>query len=135
MANDSQRGFMDSTPNDAQRISISLATLQAELGKLELRLVDRLNASLEGKAERVVQEQHTRELADVSSRISRLEQNAITRDDAVAKQVEQNAADIRDLKVVAGYKKWLWVQTVALIAIAVPLLGFLIDHWTTSGTP
>lgn len=108
---------MDS-PND-QRITVSLSTLQAELGKLELRIVDRLNDALSGKADKVVQEQHTRELADMSTRLLSLEQISIKRDGPEAAQIIQNTKDIAEGKNVQSFKRWLWAQTIALVGVAV----------------
>jgi hypothetical protein len=106
-----------------QRITVSLSTLQAELGKLELRLVDRLNGALESKGEKVVQEQHTRELQDLSTRLLSLEGTALTRDGALAQQVTINTRELDGLRSVTGYKRWLWAQTLALAAIALGVIG------------
>lgn len=114
-----------------QRISISLAALQAELGKLELRLVDRLNGALEGKADKTVQEHHSRELADISSRILTLEKEVVRREGPIVREVEEMQRRLSDLASVARYKRWLWAQTAALVGIAIPLALFFVDHAIT----
>jgi GTPase involved in cell partitioning and DNA repair len=114
-----------------QRISISLAQLQAELGKLELRLVDRLNGALANKADRVVQEQHSERINELAGRLQIMEKSVVYREGPVAQMVEANHKRLNDLSSVAKYKRWLWVQTAALAGIAVPAILFLIDHWVS----
>lgn len=122
MATDDKRGLMENTAGD-QRISTSVAVLQAELGKLELRLVDRLNEALAAKADKVVQEHHNRELADLSTRMLKMESSALTDEGIVAAQVKQNTSDLAELRNVAKFKKWLWAQTLALAAIAIAIIA------------
>ena len=118
-----------------ERISVSRSTLRAELGELELRLVDRLNGALESKADKVVQEQHTRELADISSRILTLEGAAVKKDGAeltaVRALAEANRKRLDEVSSVGRYKRWLWAQTAVLAGIAIPAVLFLIDHWVS----
>ena len=114
-----------------QRISISLAQLQAELGKLELRLVDRLNGALANKADKIVQEQHSERLADLGGRVSILEKSVVYREGPIVQMVESSAKRLDDLSSVSRYKRWLWAQTAVLAGIAVPAILFLVDHWVS----
>lgn len=118
-------------PTESRRISVSLADLRAELGSLELRLVDRLNVALASKADRSVQENLTLQMADVVVRMTSLEQNSLRRDGPIVKMVSDSAQEINNLKSVAGYRKWLWAQTIALTGIAVPVLFFAVDSLTS----
>jgi GTPase involved in cell partitioning and DNA repair len=119
----------DGHPNDNQRVSVSLAQLRAELTALELRLVDRLNIALANKADRVSVEELMVRFSDVQSRISVLEQRAIVRDGPQAAKIEKLEQEVGNLLSLAGYKRWLWAQTVALVGIAVPLAAFFIENW------
>lgn len=118
-----------------ERISVSRSTLRAELGELELRLVDRLNGALDSKADKTVQEQHSRELADLSSRILTLEGAAVKKDGAeltaVRALAEANRKRLDEVSSVGRYKRWLWAQTAVLAGIAIPAVLFLIDHWVS----
>ena len=111
------------------RVSVSLAQLRAELTSLELRLVDRLNGALLNKADRVIVEQHSQRLSDFGARLQNLENTTVKRDGPIVAKVETIDQDITSLKTVAGYKKWLWAQTVALAGIALAILGI----WIQSG--
>lgn len=113
------------------RISVSLSTLRAELGQLELRLVDRLNAALSNKADRSVQDQHSLQLADVTTRLTGLEQSTIKRDGPVVQEVALHAQKLDRLESISGYRKWLLAQGVALIAVGIPVLIFAIDKATS----
>lgn len=112
----------------AERISVSISTLRYELGTLELRLVDRLNDALAQKADRQVQEQLQSAVADAVVRIQNLEGAAVKNDSPLAQKVERHDQEITNLRAVAGYKKWLWAQTIALIAIAAPLVAFVLEQ-------
>jgi hypothetical protein len=114
----------ESTPPE-QRVTISLSTLRAELSGLELRLVDRLNGALANKADRTVQEQLSTQLSDARSRISLLEANTVKREGPVVHMVEDHTKQLTNLQAIAGYKKWLWAQTVALAGIAIAIIGVL----------
>lgn len=114
-----------------QRISISLAQLQAELGKLELRLVDRLNGALANKADKIVQEQHSERLSGIDGRLTVLEKSVVYREGPIVQQVEASAKRLNDLSSVGKYKRWLWAQTAVLAGIAIPAVLFLIDHWVS----
>lgn len=113
------------------RVTVSLSTLRAELGALELRLVDRLNGALSNKADRAVLDQVVARQADGLSRLSLLEASTVKREGPVVAKIEQLEADMQNLKEVAKYKRWLWAQTIALCAIALPITGIVIDHWLT----
>lgn len=112
-----------------QRVTISLSTLRAELGALELRLVDRLNGALANKADRAILEQVVARQADGLSRLSILEREAVKKDGPIVQKIESLDLELNSLREVGKYKRWLWAQTAALIAIAVPIVGILIDHW------
>src|SRR5574337_814841 len=115
-----------------QRVTISLSPLRAELGALELRLVDRLNGALSGKADRAVVEQIAARSADNQARITLLEQAAVKHSDPLITKVNDLDQDMNSLREVGKYKKWLWAQTAALIGIAVPIIALFIDHnWIT----
>lgn len=114
-------------PGDT-RVSVSLAQLRAELTSLELRLVDRLNGALLNKADRAIVEQHSSRIADIGARVQNLEANTVKRDGPVIQKVEAIDQDITSLKTVAGYKKWLWAQTVALGGIAIAVIGMLAQN-------
>lgn len=109
------------TPNDP-RVSVSLSTLRAELTGLELRLVDRLNGALANKADRAILEQVMARQSDGLSRLAILETKAVLRDGPIVHEIEDHGRQLTNLQAVAGYKKWLWAQTVALVAIAIPLI-------------
>ena len=111
-----------------QRVTISLSTLRAELGALELRLVDRLNGALINKADRAVLDQVVARQADGMSRLSVLEQTVVKREGPIVSLIDEHERAINDLRAVAGYKRWLWAQTIALVGIAVPLAAVVIDH-------
>jgi len=117
---------MDPEPGE-QRVTVSLSTLRAELSGLELRLVDRLNGALLNKADRVIVEQHSQRLSDYGARLTTLENTVVKRDGPVVQKVDAIDQDITSLKTVAGYKKWLWAQTVALLGIALAVLGLLVQ--------
>lgn len=121
----------DGAPAPDGRITVSLSTLRAELTSLELRLVDRLNGALQNKADRAIVEQHSSRIADIGVRLQALENTTVKRDGPIVQKVEAIDSDITSLKTVAGYKKWLWAQTVALIAIAVPVLVFAFEQVTS----
>lgn len=116
------------TGGGEQRVTISLSTLRAELGALELRLVDRLNGALANKADRAILEQVVARQADGLSRLAIIEREAIKKDGPIVQKVEQLDLEFNSLREVSKYKRWLWVQTAALIAIAVPIVGIVIDH-------
>lgn len=113
---------------EPERINVSLSTLRAELTGLELRIVDRLNAALEHKADKAVQDQLALSMADVLSRVGTLEATTVKRDGPMVQKVETHEQEITNLQAVSGYKKWLWAQTFALIAIAVPLIAWGADR-------
>jgi hypothetical protein len=116
----------EETPPET-RVSISLSTLRAELTSLELRLVDRLNGALANKADRNVLDQISARQSDGLSRLAILEQKAVLSDGPLVQQVADHAQQLQNLQAVGGYKKWLWAQTVALIAIAIPLVLFILQ--------
>lgn len=115
------------TPGDT-RVSVSLAQLRAELTSLELRLVDRLNGALLNKADRVIVEQHSQRLSDYSARLQNLENTAVKVDGPVVAKVNSIDQDITSLKTVAGYKKWLWAQTIALSGIALAVVTLIAQN-------
>ena len=107
------------------RLSVSLSQLRAELTSLELRLVDRLNGALANKADRAIQEQLAQRVSDYGSRITILENNVLTKDGPIATKVDAIDQEVTALKTVAGYKKWLWAQTIALAGIAIAIVALL----------
>lgn len=113
------------------RVSISLSTLRAELGQLELRLVDRLNGALVNKADRAVLDQVVARQSEGLSRLNLLEANTVKREGPIVRQIEEHEKAINDLRAISGYKKWLWAQTVALIGVAVAVMGV----WLSVGSP
>lgn len=117
---------------EVTRVSVSLSTLRAELTGLELRIVDRLNGALANKADRAILDQVVARQADGLARVQRLEETTIKRESPFTQRVEGIEAEITKLGAVGNYKRWLWAQTIALIGIAIPLAGILIDHWATS---
>ena len=119
-------------PGDT-RVSVSLAQLRAELTGLELRIVDRLNGALSNKADRAIVEQHSQRLSDMGARLGNLEAVAVKVDSPLAQKVEDIDADVASLKTVAGYKKWLWAQTVALGGIAIAVIGLLMQNGGVAG--
>lgn len=116
---------------EVTRVSVSLSTLRAELTGLELRIVDRLNGALANKADRAILDQVVARQADGLARVQRLEETTIKREGPFTQRVELLESEIAELRAVGKYKRWLWAQTAALIAIAIPLAGILIDHWAT----
>lgn len=116
---------------ESTRVSVSLSTLRAELGALELRLVDRLNGALQNKADRAVLDQVVARQADGLSRLALLEASTVKREGPFAAKIEQLEKDIDNVKELGKYKRWLWAQTAALVAIAMPIAALLIDHWVT----
>jgi hypothetical protein len=46
----------------------------------------------------------------------------------LAQKVEDLDQDVQALKVVAGYRKWLWAQTIALSGIALAVAGLLAQN-------
>lgn len=111
------------------RVSVSLSTLRAELGSLELRLVDRLNGALQNKADRAVLDQVVARQSDGLSRLSLLEASAVRREGPIINRLETVEEEMTGLKEVGKYKRWLWAQTIALVAIAVPVLLYAIDSF------
>jgi glutathione S-transferase len=112
---------------EPERVSISLAQLRAELGALELRLVDRLNEAIAHKADLgIVTAVEQLVYANVN-RLIQLESTVVRH-----QEIDEEVADIKkqlgQLQSVAGYKKWLWAQTIALAAIAVAVFTALADH-------
>lgn len=97
-------------PAGEMRVSVSLAQLRAELTGLELRLVDRLNGALESKADKETLNLLQQQCVSTVDRISHMEQEMVS------------------LHEIAKYKKWLWAQTVALAAIAVPVIGYVANQ-------
>lgn len=120
-------------PNDNARVNVSLSQLRAELTSLELRLVDRLNGALQNKADRAIQDQLAARVSDMSSRLTLVEQNMVVKDGPRMQKLDDIDQDITALKTVAGYKKWLWAQTVALAAIAIPVIFYALEHVTSKG--
>ena len=114
-----------------ERISVSLSTLRAELSQLELRIVDRLNSALDHKADRAVQDQLAMSMADVVGRLGALENTTVKRDGPVVQKLEAHELEITNLQAIGGYRKWLLAQTVALVAIAVPVVIFAIEKATS----
>lgn len=123
----------DDLTGGEQRVTISLSTLRAELGALELRLVDRLNGALANKADRVVLDQVVARQADGLSRLTILEKEAVRREGPIVQRVVSLEEEMLSLREVGRYKKWLWAQTAALIGIAIPILALFIDHNWISG--
>ena len=119
-----------STPEPAAdtRVSVSLSTLRAELVSLELRLVDRLNGALANKADRVLLEQVISRQSDGLARLQKLESRAVMREGPLMLELEDHAKQLTNLQAVSGYKRWLWAQTVALIAIAIPVIVYALDQ-------
>lgn len=115
------------TPGPDQRITVSLSTLRAELGSLELRLVDRMNGALANKADRAILDQVVARQADGLSRLSILETRAIVRDGPVVHEIEEHAKQLTNLQAISGYKRWLWAQTFALCGIAAAVVGIWIQ--------
>jgi hypothetical protein len=104
-----------------QRVTISIATLRAELGQLELRLVDRLNIAVQGKAD-IHQLVDVERLATANAvRLTALESTVVT-PDRVALMENQ----VSNLQSIAGYKKWLYTQTAAIIAVAAAIVGLVV---------
>ena len=106
-------------------MTVSLSTLRAELTGLELRLVDRLNSALAGKADAGALTELTALSTANSARISILEQNAVVKDSPAIARLDAIEDDMRGLKAVAGYKKWLWAQTIALAGIAIAIIALI----------
>ncbi len=125
------------TPADT-RVTVSLSTLRAELMSLELRLVDRLNTALESKADKEVVDQAAAMQADVLKRVSGLEAMALQVAPLIEQRMmyigrlENSEKAIDRLQTVAGYKKWLWAQTLALSGIGIAVVGLLL---TQGGQP
>lgn len=143
---------VDESPPE-QRVTISLATLRAELTSLELRLVDRLNDALANKADRAIVEQHSTRLSELGARVQGLEGYAVKRDGPVIQQIAKMESDLLTLQQravtqdsplvdeieelrqanislaeVGKYKRWIWAQTVALVGISIGVLAFFLDH-------
>lgn len=114
--------------NDGERITVSLSTLRAELSGLELRLVDRMNAAMASKADIQVADQLAVRAADLTGRVTVIEQAMVRKDGPLMQKLEYHDQEISNLQAVSGYKRWLWAQTIALIAIAVPLGVYAIDR-------
>lgn len=105
------------------RVSVSLAQLRSELVAMELRIVDRLNGALANKADRAIQEQLAQRVADQQARLQQLEATTVKREGPIVKEIEDHGRQLTNLQAVAGYKKWLWAQTVALAGIALAIIG------------
>lgn len=122
----------DLTGGGDQRVTISLSTLRAELGALELRLVDRLNGALANKADRAILDQVMARQADGLARLVVLEQRAIRADSPIVQKISDIDQEMVSLREIGRYKKWLWAQTAALVGIAVPVIALFVDHrWIT----
>ena len=98
-----------------ERVSVSLAQLRAELTALELRLVDRLNLALEQKVDKGEFDRMASMCEASQERMSRIEQEMVS------------------LHEVGKYKKWLWAQTIALVAIAIPVFTYVTEHLGRGG--
>lgn len=94
---------------------------------MELRLVDRLNGALANKADRAIQEQLAQRVSDYGSRLTIIENTMVKKDGPIVSRVEAHENELVSLRSLAGYKKWLWAQTIALIAIAAPLILILVN--------
>jgi len=119
--------------NDGERITVSLSTLRAELSGLELRLVDRMNVAMASKADAAVADALSVRLAEITGRVTILEQAVVRKDGPLMQKLEMHDQEISNLSAVSGYKKWLWAQTLALVAIAVPLGAYAIDKMVSGG--
>lgn len=125
------RGVMNDMENPMPadtRVSVSLAQLRAELTGLELRLVDRLNGALQNKADRAIVEQLSTRVSDHQARVQQLEATTVRREGPIVHEIEDHAVQLTNLQAVAGYKKWLWAQTIALASIAIALVAFIADN-------
>lgn len=119
---------MSTQDNTEGRISVSLSTLRAELGQLELRLVDRLNSALASKADRDMQEQLALRMADVTNRVASLEANCIKRDGPTAQLVQRHEQEITTLQSVSNYKKWILAQGVAIAGLSIPVFVVALER-------
>lgn len=126
-------GEMEPGMDHEQRVSVSLSTLRAELTGLELRLVDRLNKQLENKADRAPMELLQKEVSHSATRLLQVEQTMVRREGPFEQRIRDLENVVDALSVVAGYRKWLWAQTIALLAIAVPVVFFILDHLLAQG--
>lgn len=115
------------TPTDT-RVTVSLSTLRAELVSMELRLVDRLNGALANKADRAILDQVVTRQSDAIARLVILEQKAVVQDSPLVQKMIDLDSEMNNLREMGKYKKWLWAQTIALAAIAVPIVGFALQH-------
>jgi hypothetical protein len=115
------RREVDQVPQE--RLSISLAQLRAELTALELRIVDRMNTAVARKAD---ESAFTPIAALATANTVRLTALEAVRIDVT--RIEAVEKDVSDLQSIAGYKKWLWAQTVALVAIAVAIFGLAAER-------
>lgn len=114
-------------PTDT-RVTVSLSTLRAELVSMELRLVDRLNGALANKADRAILDQVMARQSDGLARLVVLEQKAVVQDSPMMQKLTDLDSEMNSLRELGKYKKWLWAQTVALMAISIPVAGFAVKH-------
>lgn len=110
------------------RVSVSLSQLRAELTSLELRLVDRLNGALHNKADRAIQDQIVERVSDISSRLTIMESKAVLKDGPIAALVESHDKEISQLSTLANYKRWIWAQSIALVALGMPVFVYFLDQ-------
>lgn len=114
---------------EPERVSVSLAQLRAELVGLELRLVDRLNKALVGKADEAILRAVEKRVDVSENRLTVLESTVVTGESPVLTKVDMLEQEMVNLREVGKYKKWLWAQTVALFGISVPLILFIAQHF------
>ena len=106
---------------EPERVSISLAQLRSELAALELRLVDRLNDAVAHKADAsVVYAIDARSTAN-AVRLTAIESILIAPERLA--HIEQ---EISNLQSLAGYRKWLYAQTAALVGVAAAVVSLVI---------
>ena len=92
---------------------------------MELRIMDRLNGALAKKADRAIQEQISQRVSDFGSRITIIENTMLRKDGPVSQRVDSHDTELVSLRSVAGYKRWLWAQTIALFGVAIALIAIV----------
>ena len=122
-----------------ERISVSRETLRAELAELELRLTRYLDKELHEKANKVevvalktaVQDKANiiefarlrEEAVMLETRLARIETDYVKHQGPFADRLKKLSEDFVSYQALSKYKRWLWVQSVALTAVGLTALG------------
>jgi hypothetical protein len=108
------------------RIEMSKETLRAELSALELRLVDRFNGALAGKAEASVVAQLAERVSELSERMRLSESTGLNVGGPLDTRVGAIEDSVANLQTLAGYRKWIFAQSIVLVGVGSAVVGLVL---------